>query len=97
MTARKKWPVESDIYVLFRDGYYSAARRLKEYAARDKAKLLVTDGCGDAYCPNCGTWMSEYHPKYSNMLDERPQNYCENCGQRLVWKIEEAAINDDND
>ena len=88
MSPTTEWGVADDIRVLRRDGYNAAANRLEKLAAKDEPRRLISDGCGDAYCPNCGTWASEYHPRYSNRLDERPQNYCKNCGQRLIWEVE---------
>ena len=52
-----------------------------------KPKMLITDGSGDAYCPRCKAWLSEYHVS-THSIDEREQKYCHECGQRLIWDID---------
>ena len=56
---------------------------LKIYVPRK----LVGDGAGWAICPNCETYIEEYHPAYENRLDGRPQKHCDNCGQALIWEV----------
>lgn len=51
---------------------------------------LISDGCGDLYCPRCKTWMAECHKRDGKLeiaLSSTKQNYCDNCGQRLIWEI----------
>lgn len=54
---------------------------------KERPKLLISDNCGDAYCPRCGKWLSEHHPKDKNPLSEKPKRYCHHCGQRLLWEV----------
>ena len=51
-------------------------------------RKLEGDGTGWAMCPNCGTYVEDYHPAYSNRLDGTPQKHCNNCGQALIWEVE---------
>lgn len=57
------------------------------FRSKEKPLPLMSDGCGDAYCPRCGRWLSEHHPKQIPSLPERPVNYCPNCGQRVLWVV----------
>ena len=52
-------------------------------------KKLITDGGGGAYCPNCKNYITDYHPAYDNELDGPAQKHCENCGQALIWEIDD--------
>lgn len=57
---------------------------LKIYVPRK----LIGDGAGWALCPNCETFVEDYHPAFNNMLDGTPQKHCDNCGQALIWEVE---------
>lgn len=51
-------------------------------------KKLDGDGCGGAWCPKCGAYITEYHPKYGNELDGPVEKHCGNCGQALIWEVD---------
>lgn len=63
-------------------------RGVFKHWGKEKPLPLINNRCGDAYCPRCSAWLSEYHWR-EDRLDEYPKRYCDNCGQRLVWKVKE--------
>lgn len=62
-------------------------QRIATTSYRENPMMLVTDRCGDAYCPRCGTMLTGYH-KSTHSLDDIPCKYCRDCGQRLIWDID---------
>lgn len=55
--------------------------------ANQSPRLLRSDHCGDAFCPNCGAWLAEYHVS-THSIDEDSKRVCPYCGQPLVWDID---------